>query len=69
MRILVALMAIAVLTATASAQGMGSGKRHKKPEQTTADTTKKKLDEKDYKAALEKIPQSEQKPDPWKNMR
>jgi hypothetical protein len=56
--------ALALMVMPAQAQ-MGGGKRHqgddKKPDQSAA----KKVDEKAYKAALERIPDPKEKYDPW----
>jgi multisubunit Na+/H+ antiporter MnhG subunit len=58
--ILVALMT-ALLAAPASAQMLGrEGPKQEKPKE-------KKYDDKDYKSALERLP--DQKFDPWRNMR
>jgi hypothetical protein len=60
---IVAAATLALMVMPAHAQ-MG-GKRHqgddKKPDQSAA----KKVDEKAYKAALERIPDSKEKYDPW----
>ena len=69
MRIFAAILAIALLTVAAHAQGMGKGKRQEKPAQKTEDVAKKKALEEDYKNALKHIPESSEKPDPWKTMR
>ncbi len=71
MRTLIAAAIIALLAVAAHAQGTGPGKRHSQPkdEQKTENLAKKKADEKAYKDALDKIPQSTEKPDPWKTMR
>lgn len=59
-------MAAAVLALTiASAQGqMGGGRRHQQDSGQAADKNPK-VDEKAYKAALERIPESKEKYDPW----
>jgi hypothetical protein len=63
----VALTATALLTMPAQAQGA----RKHQPQDNVAPTEDKKpkVDEKDYKSALERIPASEQKVDPWQNVR
>jgi hypothetical protein len=63
----VALTATALLTTPAQAQGA----RKHQPQDNVAPTEDKKpkVDEKDYKSALERIPASEQKVDPWQNVR
>jgi hypothetical protein len=57
----IAAAALALLTAPAHAQL--SGKRHAGDEQKKADPPK--VDEKAYKAALERIPEPKEKYDPW----
>jgi hypothetical protein len=69
MRTLIAALAIALLTVAAHAQGMGKGKRQQQPVQKTEDVAKKKALDEDYKNALKNIPESKEKPDPWKTMR
>ena len=60
--ITVAAMTLALIVAPAHAQ-MG-GKRHGGDERKT-DQKKPQIDEKAYKAALEKIPEPKEKYDPW----
>ena len=69
MRTLIAALAIALLAVAAHAQGMGKGQRQQKPVQKTEDVAKKKALDEDYKNALKNIPESKEKPDPWKTMR
>jgi hypothetical protein len=69
MRVLIAALAIALLTVTAHAQGMGRGSRQQKPVLKTEDLAKKKALDQDYKNALKNIPEVKEKPDPWKTMR
>jgi hypothetical protein len=42
-----------------------NSKRHANDAQTKADPGRPKVDEKAYKAALEKIPEPKEKYDPW----
>jgi hypothetical protein len=68
MRCLVAaLTAVALLTVPAHAQGA----RKHQPQDNMAGEKKEqpKVNEKDYKSALDRIPTSEQKVDPWQNVR
>jgi len=62
-------MAAAVLALTAvSAQAqMGGGRRG--PSEGPKTDNKPKIDEKAYKAALERIPESKEKYDPWSGAR
>jgi hypothetical protein len=71
MRTLIAAALIALLAGAAHAQATGPGKRHEQPKaaQKTEDPAKKKAEEKAYRDALDKIPESKEKPDPWKAMR
>jgi hypothetical protein len=63
----IAVAMLALIAAPAHAQ-MG-GKRGKtedsSKDSSKTDATKKKLDEKAYKAALERIPEPKEKYDPW----
>ncbi|HUI95172.1 MAG TPA: hypothetical protein VLX44_05425 [Xanthobacteraceae bacterium] len=64
MRALMIALAVALLTLPALAQEGGRGSKHRGGgEQKTEQQTKSKADEKDYKSALDRIP--EQKYDPW----
>ena len=63
MRTLAIATIVAALAAPAFAQDMaGSNKHHGAPKKS-ADEPKAKVDDKDYKAALDRLPQ--QKYDPW----
>ncbi len=70
MRILMAGLAIALMTVSAHAQEMGGGRgrKHQQDTQKTQDKTVK-ADEQAYKNALKSIPVSHEKPDPWKTLR
>jgi hypothetical protein len=59
----IAAVALALLAAPASAQL--NNKRHAGDEQKKADPGRPKVDEKAYKAALERIPEPKEKYDPW----
>jgi hypothetical protein len=59
----IAAVALAVLASPAHAQ-LG-GKRHAGDAQKKADPGRPKVDEKAYKAALERIPEPKEKYDPW----
>src|SRR5262245_60209803 len=69
MRFFLAAVTIALLTLPAHAQGMGGGRRHQPAPEQKKDETKRTVSDKDYKAALDKIPNSNEKPDPWGNVR
>ena len=69
MRVLIAVLVLALLAVTAHAQGMGRGARQQKPVQKTEDLAKKKALEGEYRNALKNIPEVKEKPDPWKTMR
>jgi hypothetical protein len=59
----IAAVALALLAAPASAQL--NSKRHAGDAEKKADSGRPKVDEKAYKAALEKIPEPKEKYDPW----
>ena len=71
MRILIGVLAIALMMVSAHAQemGMGKGKKHQQDTQKTEDKTRTKADEQAYKDVLKRIPVSNEKPDPWKSVR
>jgi hypothetical protein len=60
---MVAVAMLALIAAPAYAQ-MGGGKRHQADDKKT-DAPAKKVDEKAYKAALDRIPEPKEKYDPW----
>jgi hypothetical protein len=72
MRLFVIAMTVAGLVtsiaAPAAAQGMGHGGRHKGTQQK-AETPAVKANDRDYKAALDRLPAPTQKYDPWGTMR
>lgn len=67
MRILVIAAAVLALTA-ASAEAQGRGRGQPNEGAPKADN-KPKIDEKAYKAALERIPEPKEKYDPWSGAR
>ncbi len=69
MRILIAVIAIALLTVGAVAQGMGKGRRHQQDAPKAQDQAKKKAADEAFKRASKIIPESTEKPDPWKGLR
>ena len=73
MRFLIAAMAFVLLTVTAHAQGTGKGHKGELQKEDQAkkkeDQEKKKALEDAYKNTLKSIPDSNEKPDPWKTMR
>lgn len=64
MRILITATAVLALTAASAQAQMGGGRRHSNESGQKADNTPK-VDEKAYKAALERIPDPKEKYDPW----
>ena len=69
MRILiVATVVLGLTAASAQAQMGGGGRRHGNENGQKADNTPK-VDEKAYKAALERIPEPKDKYDPWSGAR
>ena len=69
MRILIAVIAVALLIASALAQGSGKGKRQQQDAAKKEDPARKKADEEAYRKALKSIPDSKEKQDPWKGVR
>jgi hypothetical protein len=68
-KLIVALTAIAVLTAPAHAQSRGKGSKRSESSQQTDDKKKKNAaEEKAYKDALRRIPEQKVS-DPWASMR
>jgi hypothetical protein len=59
----IAAAALALLAVPAHAQL--NSKRHAGDEQKKSDSARPKVDEKAYKAALERIPEPKEKYDPW----
>ena len=59
----IAVAALALLAMPAHAQ-MGGGRHHSGDDNKKAEPTKK-VDDKAYKAALERIPEPKEKYDPW----
>jgi hypothetical protein len=62
-RFTLAVVMLTLVAVPAHAQ-MGGGKRHQGDDQKT-DQKKPQVDEKAYKAALERIPEPKEKYDPW----
>jgi hypothetical protein len=74
MRAIVVAIAIALLTVPSFGQGMGGGKGsggHAGPpeKKEVVDPEKKKADEKAFKDAVDRIPVSDKKFDPWGSVR
>lgn len=68
MRILVIAAAVLALTVASAQAQMGGGRRQ--PNEGAQKTDNKpKVDEKAYKAALERIPEPKEKYDPWSGAR
>jgi hypothetical protein len=65
MRALTAAVAILALIAMPAQAQMGGGKKRQVDDSKKSDQSQKKVDEKAYKAALEKIPEPKEKYDPW----
>lgn len=60
----VAAAMLALIAVPAHAQ-MGGGKRHQGGDDRKTEQKKPQVDEKAYKAALERIPEPKEKYDPW----
>ena len=77
MRILRAVLALALLVSPAYAQfgggmggkGGGKGRAAQNSDQQKVDQQKKKAAEDAYKSGLKRIPDAKEKYDPWKNTR
>ena len=72
MRVLPAVLAIAVLATTAHAQDFSGKKGRGSPQngdQEKADPQKKKAAEEAFQAGIKRIPDAKQKYDPWKTAR
>jgi hypothetical protein len=79
MRILIAAVAIAFMTVAANAQTAQSAQtpqsgqaikgKHAMDEPKVEDPATAKANEQAYQAALKRIPNANDKPDPWKGMR
>lgn len=67
-RFMVAAAVLALVAAPASAQ-MGGGKRHRGDDSAAKQSNGPKVDEKAYKAALDRIPEPKEKYDPWSGSR
>ena len=68
MRILIKAALVLALTAASAQAQMGGGRRHSNENGQKADN-KPTVDEKAYKAALERIPESKENYDPWSGAR
>jgi hypothetical protein len=69
MRILMAILLVAGLAVSAYGQGVsgGPGAKGRHGQHQRSDQPKRKVDDKDYKSALDKLP--DQKFDPWGGVR
>jgi hypothetical protein len=65
MRILVIAALLALMAWPAQAQMGGGGGRRHQDEQKGGEPKKPQVDDKAYKAALERIPEPKEKYDPW----
>jgi hypothetical protein len=68
-RVVVTMAAITLLTTSALAQGRPGAKSAPPEPAKVKQETRPVVDEKDYKAALDRIPTPTEKPDPWGNLR
>jgi hypothetical protein len=69
MRILIAVIAIALMTDAAIAQRMGKGRKQQQDAPQAQDVAKKKAADEAFKRASKTIPESTEKSDPWKGLR
>jgi hypothetical protein len=59
------LAALALVPAEAQMGGGGGGRHHQGGDNAKSDQKKPQVDEKAYKAALDRIPEPKEKYDPW----
>jgi hypothetical protein len=73
MRIVLAVLAIAIMAGAAHAQDVGGGRKgrgsQQKADQQKSDPQAKKAIDDAYKSAVKGIPDAKEKYDPWKNAR
>lgn len=69
MRILAVAAALLALLALPAEAQMGGGRRHGGGDDKKAEQKKPQVDEKAYKEALKRIPDSKEKYDPWSGAR
>ncbi len=60
-----AVVSLAVLTLAPAQAQMGGGRHHQGGNDGKSDQKKPQVDEKAYKAALDRIPEPKEKYDPW----
>jgi hypothetical protein len=65
MKVLMTAVALSALMAMPAQAQMGGGKRHGGGDDSKKTDAPKKVDDKAYKAALERIPDPKEKYDPW----
>jgi hypothetical protein len=63
--VVVAAAMVALLALPAQAQMGGGGGRHRGGDDAKSDQKKPQVDDKAYKAALDRIPEPKEKYDPW----
>jgi ABC-type cobalt transport system substrate-binding protein len=64
-RVVIVTAILALMACPVQAQMGGGGRRHQGGADKTSEQKKTKVDDKAYKAALEKIPEPKTKYDPW----
>jgi hypothetical protein len=69
MRVFLAIIVVALMTDAAIAQRMGKGRRNQQDAPQAQDLAKKKAADEAFKRASKTIPESTEKPDPWKGLR
>ena len=65
MKMLMTVVALSALMAMPAQAQMGGGRRHGGGDDSKKADAPKKVDDKAYKAALERIPEPKEKYDPW----
>jgi hypothetical protein len=69
MRTLLSLLMVALLTAGAVSSASAKGRRPKPDVKNSEGSERKKAVDAQYQKALQQIPDSKEKPDPWKGVR
>jgi len=66
---ILAIAVVALVPVRAQMGGGGGGRHHQGGNDTKSDQKKPQVDEKAYKAALDRIPEPKEKYDPWSGAR
>jgi hypothetical protein len=69
MRALLSVLEVALLIISAITEAAAKGRRPKRDAPTSENSEKKKTADSAYQKALQQIPDSKEKPDPWSGVR